>query len=408
MSAAMEITARRGPELQAALSGLFRQMRRDYADALDIIRELGRRQVEETAGYPSLAKYLSDLLRITTRKAAALIVQAEQVAESVTPTGYVAPAKLPLAREALHDGMIDADHLEVIAETVRAIPAWAGPENTKLVEATLIETARTADPRVVRKYGRILLARIDQDGEDPHQEDKLAEPTNELHLHTQSNGWVRFRGLLDPEAGEEFVSLIGALSLPQSPADGVPDPRPIELRRGDGFAQLCHSAAQIDDAKAGGNKPHLHLYLNLNTLLEGVGTATMDGGAFLTASAARRVACDAGLIPVVLNEKSVPLDLGREHRLVKPEQRKALIARDRGCAFPGCHLPARWTDAHHIRHWAYGGTTDLHNLVLLCRRHHRLVHHSEWSIRMINGLPYFKPPKWLDRTQKLRRNVLRQ
>ncbi|HEU5473545.1 MAG TPA: DUF222 domain-containing protein [Actinophytocola sp.] len=408
MSAAQEFTALRGPELPAALVEIFARMRRDHAAALDIINEMGHRQTEVFAGYPSLAKYLSDLLRITTRKASALIAQAEQVAESVTPVGYVAPAKLPLVRQALHEGVLDPDHVEAIAEAVRAIPDWAGAQNHQVVESALTETARTADARVVKQYGRILLARIDQDGADPHQEDTLAEPVNELHLTTQPNGWVKFRGILDPEAGEEFVSLIGALSLPQSPSEGVPEPRPAERRRGDGLAQLCHSAAQLDEATAGGTKPHLHVYLDLNTLLQGIGTATLDGGAFLPATAVRRIACDAGLIPVVFNGEGVPLDLGQEHRLVKPGQRKALIARDRGCAFPGCHLPARWTDAHHIKHWADGGPTDVGNMVLLCRRHHRLVHHSDWAIRMVNGLPYFRPPNWLDPNQKLMRNVLRQ
>ncbi|HEU5469025.1 MAG TPA: DUF222 domain-containing protein [Actinophytocola sp.] len=408
MSAVQEYTALRGSELPAALVSRMIQIRKLHAEMLDIIHEMGSRQIEEAAEYPSRAKYLSDLLRITTRRATGLIAQAEQVAETVTPTGYVAPAVLPLVRDALHEGAIDAEHVEVIAETIKAIPGWAGTENKQIVESALIETARISDPRVVKRYGRILLARIDQDGADPYQEDNLAEPANELHIQTQPNGWVKFRGTIDPEAGEVFIGLIGELSLPQSPTEGVPDPRSVERRRGDGFVQLFHSAAQIDRKTAGGNKPHLHLFLDLNTLLEGIGTATMDGGAFLPASAARRLACDAGVIPVVLNGDSVPLDLGQEHRLVKPSQRNALIARDRGCAFPGCHLPARWTDAHHIKLWSEGGLTDLHNLVLLCRRHHRLVHHSEWSVRMVKGLPYFTPPKWLDPQRKLLRNVLRQ
>ncbi|WP_414636180.1 DUF222 domain-containing protein, partial [Actinophytocola sp.] len=146
---------------------------------------------------------------------------------------------------------------------------------------------------------------------------------------------MKFRGKLDPEAGEELVSLIGALSLPQSPAEGVPDPRSVQHRRGDALAQLCHSTAQLDNSTAGSTKPHLHVYLDLTTLLQATGTATLDGGAFLPASAIRRIACDARLIPIVLNSKGMPLDVGREHRLVKPEQRTTSIARDRGCAFPG-------------------------------------------------------------------------
>jgi hypothetical protein len=65
------------------------------------------------------------------------------------------------------------------------------------------------------------------------------------------------------------------------------------------------------------------------------------------------------------------------------------------------------TQAHHIRPWSEGGPTDLANLVLLCRKHHRVIHGSEWTITMIHGLPHFIPPKWVDRTQAPMRNVLR-
>ncbi|MFL6141903.1 MAG: HNH endonuclease signature motif containing protein [Labedaea sp.] len=70
-------------------------------------------------------------------------------------------------------------------------------------------------------------------------------------------------------------------------------------------------------------------------------------------------------------------------------------------------MPARWTDAHHIHHWIDGGRTDLANMVLLCRRHHRILHGTEWEIHVVNDIPYFKPPKWVDLEQKLVRNVLR-
>jgi hypothetical protein len=85
-------------------------------------------------------------------------------------------------------------------------------------------------------------------------------------------------------------------------------------------------------------------------LTDAVGTATLESGCPLSASATRRLACDADIIPIVLGTDSVPLDLGRAYRLVKPEQRTALVARDKGCAYPNCSAPASWCDAHHIIH----------------------------------------------------------
>jgi Domain of unknown function (DUF222)/HNH endonuclease len=125
------------------------------------------------------------------------------------------------------------------------------------------------------------------------------------------------------------------------------------------------------------------------------------------AASARRLACDAGILPIVMNGQSVPLDVGREKRCISREQRTALIARDKGCAHPGCDRPPRLCDGHHVREWSQGGNTNLANLVLLCRRHHTLIHHSQWTIRMnSNGRPEFLPPPWLDRHRTPLRNVL--
>jgi HNH endonuclease len=97
---------------------------------------------------------------------------------------------------------------------------------------------------------------------------------------------------------------------------------------------------------------------------------------------ARRLACDAGLIPAVLGAASERLDVGRLRRLVTPAIRRALNLRDGGCRFPGCDRPVAWCDAHHLLSWIQGGQTCLANMILLCRRHHVLVHEYDWSIRL--------------------------
>ena len=89
---------------------------------------------------------------------------------------------------------------------------------------------------------------------------------------------------------------------------------------------------------------------------------------------ARRLACDASVMRVVLSERSEPLDVGRRSKVVPPSMRRAVIVRDRRCRFPGCDRPHTWCDAHHIVHWADGGSTALSNLILLCRQHHRAIH----------------------------------
>jgi hypothetical protein len=94
----------------------------------------------------------------------------------------------------------------------------------------------------------------------------------------------------------------------------------------------------------------------------------------------KRLACDSSLVVVTEDERGTPLNVGRKQRTVSTPLRRALLARDRCCAFPGCHRN-RFVDAHHVQHWVDGGETTLENLVLLCSYHHRLLHEGGYSIR---------------------------
>lgn len=117
------------------------------------------------------------------------------------------------------------------------------------------------------------------------------------------------------------------------------------------------------------------------------------------------LSCDALIIPTVMNpEKTVVLTQGRDHRLVPQAMKNVLIARDGGCARPGCTAPAAWCQGHHVKHWAKGGATDIDNLVLLCPGCHRLVHHGKYSVEMVNGVAWFTPAIWLSPDPTPQRN----
>lgn len=107
---------------------------------------------------------------------------------------------------------------------------------------------------------------------------------------------------------------------------------------------------------------------------------------------ARRIACDASVLRVVLSGRSEPLDVGRKTLVVSPAMRRAVVVRDRRCRFPGCDRPHPWCDAHHVRHWADGGETSVGNLLLLCRRHHRSVHGGGFGLELLDGRPVFRRP----------------
>ena len=117
----------------------------------------------------------------------------------------------------------------------------------------------------------------------------------------------------------------------------------------------------------------------------------------ISTSEARRLACNAGIVPMVLAGESKVLDLGMSRRLFTRYQRLALAHRDQGCVFPRCARPAAWCEAHHCRSFSDGGPTDIGNGALLCSFHHHLVHHGDWQIQIAtDGIPEAIPPPWVD------------
>ena len=103
------------------------------------------------------------------------------------------------------------------------------------------------------------------------------------------------------------------------------------------------------------------------------GRSEVDG-VRVSAESSRRLACDAAVVPMTHRDGEV-MGVGRKTRTIPPHIRRALEERDRGCRYPGCG--SRFTEAHHVTHWADGGDTSLANTVLLCRRHHRVVHEGQ-------------------------------
>ncbi len=215
---------------------------------------------------------------------------------------------------------------------------------------------------------------------DPDAAQRRARQRHEerwLSVARTFDGAVAVQGVLDPDGGELLLNTLTALMPPPLPHD----PRSPAHRRADALLDLCRLAAN-HTPQAGGEKPHVSVTVDLDTLRAGTGTATLGSGVPITAGTARRLACDATIIPTVLGTAGEPLDLGRAARLVSTAQRRALVLRDQGCRFPGCDRPPQWTDAHHLTSWADGGPTDLDNLLLLCRWHHTAVHEGGWNLNL--------------------------
>jgi hypothetical protein len=184
------------------------------------------------------------------------------------------------------------------------------------------------------------------------------------------------------------------------------DERTAQQRRADALREVfavAFASERLPDH--GGDRPSVVVTVDYDAVSQRLGVGTLDTGERLSPEAVRRLACDARLIPAVLDGPGQPLDLGRERRLFTGAVRRALVLRDGGCAFPGCDRPPKWCDGHHCVHWLDGGPTRLDNGVLLCFYHHALIHQGEWQARIAADLrPEFIPPPWVDPERKPQRN----
>ena len=188
------------------------------------------------------------------------------------------------------------------------------------------------------------------------------------------------------------------------------DDRSAGERQAEALADVCgyvldHAPSSVLP-DAGGHRPHLNVLIRLDDLENRARAGCLDFGGPIPPGSLRMLCCDAAVVPIVLNGKGQPLDIGRATRTIPDGLRRAVAARDRGCAHPGCGRPPSWCEVHHIVEWELGGETKLSNLAMLCRVHHRQVHSTEWVVRIRDGLPEFIPPKWLDFDQRPRRRAL--
>jgi hypothetical protein len=275
------------------------------------------------------------------------------------------------AEEAFRDGRFGLRSAATLARCAEKVGAEvvAGDVGRDLLDAAL-----RLHPDPLRHVALHLRHCADPDGALADANDDHARRW--LSVSSSIDGIVFVDGRLDAEGGAVLRTALNALD---SPGDG----RSPKERRADALVEMAWRQLQVSDHRhAGGQRPHLTLTSCDATLQRQPGSpgAALEWAGVIPAETARRLACDAALTPIAVDSGGAPLNVGRTRRTVPASLRRALVARDHGCRFPGCDLPPEWTDGHHITHWADGGETRLDNLVLLCRRHHRRVHEHRWRL----------------------------
>ena len=307
----------------------------------------------------------------------------------------------PVVGVAFSAGDIGVEAATTVCAAIDTLPGGVPAALNTDIEVLLVDIARDEGTKAVVRRAMEIADRFDPD--EFERQEAGARNKRWLQLIRQHDGSVKLRGVLDKESAALALAVLDPLAAPLPTVDGVPDTRLPERRYADGFLQLCQLATPtLPEVR--GERPHMFVTTTLDALQRKVGSVlgSLEGGHLISKGALRRIACDANIIPVVLGSAGQPLDIGRSTRIVPQGLRRALILRDGGCAFPGCDRPPMWTDAHHIDHWADGGPTSLSNAVLLCVHHHDRVHRDGWAIKMVDGLPWFIPPAWIDPQQRPR------
>jgi hypothetical protein len=169
----------------------------------------------------------------------------------------------------------------------------------------------------------------------------------------------------------------------------------------DALEDLCDRLLRAGDLPDSGGIPATVIVtIDYDNLCARTGHAVTSDGTMIPAGRLLELAEQADIIPTVLNSSGAVLSLGRSKRIASRAQTLALVARDRGCSFPGCTHPPEFCERHHIREWADGGPTDPDNLTLLCRYHHHNFAARGWACRLNqDGIPEWVPPRHVDRDQ---------
>jgi len=238
----------------------------------------------------------------------------------------------------------------------------------RLDETTLLRHARKES---VAKFRETCIhARHAADPEGVVEEEVEGVEMRELTLTDTDDGMVSLSGVLDKVGGAALRTALEPLAKRM----GKDDRRRYPRRLADALVEFSMNAL---------DRSQLQVTTSLETLLglTGAPAAEMEFSLPISAKAVERLACDCSVTRILLGSDSTVIDVGRSKRTVSGPARRALAARDGHCRWPGgCDRPAKSSAAHHVVHWIHGGTTDLSNLILLCHRHHWMVHEGGWQL----------------------------
>src|SRR5438105_10267515 len=352
---------------------------RQVIDRTEAFSAEATRRFDKSGGYKAdgalgIVPWLRDKARLTGGSAAEHVEVARQLDQ------------LPRTEEALARGDIGYQHAVTMAFSAKHV----GTAAVRKAEATLLKAAESMDPGQFVAVAKDFEHRVDADA--ALTESNRAHQRRYLQIGEPVNGLARIDGQLIPEAAATIRS---AMERYLKPAQN--DERTPGQRAHDALVELCRrsGAAHPGGGRADGAspRPQLIIKVDLDTLagIPGAPAGRLERGGTIPAETVRRMACDAAIIRITgLGE--LEREITHASRTMPPSTRRALVARDEHCVFPGCDRPASWCEGHHLKFWGDGGPTKLENLGLVCGRHHRKVHEEGWSLERRDRRWIAKPP----------------
>lgn len=230
--------------------------------------------------------------------------------------------------------------------------------------------------------------------------ERSALARTEMWMADDKDGTWRFGGRLPALQAEMLKSALDAIAAPRrrhltAEQERDQDQLTYPQRMGRAFAALIERLPTDKLPTAGGTPAVITVNIDLDDLRRKVGAATLTTGTRISSGELRRLACTQGILPMVFNGASLPLDMGRSKRLFTPAQRIAIANRDLGCVTPGCEAPPGWCEGHHWRQdWVQGATTNIDDGALLCSLHHHQAHDQDWQFReAADGIIEVKKPR---------------
>ncbi|MGN6577824.1 MAG: DUF222 domain-containing protein [Nocardioides sp.] len=376
-------------EQRQGLVKIHRERARLEELELRLLAQADRDQVGAESGATSTPAWLAHETKTSRAARFADLHLAEDLADTFHAT-----------RDALAAGGIDAEKARIVVNAVKTLTAEYDdlpPGTHQRAEAHMVDLATRFEAAELRALGKHLFEVVCPEGADAEEGKKLqkeeAKARASAYYSSRDNGDGTSEGRfkLPTLHAHHLKKALEALTSPRRIGDGRIDPEtgkklPHSTLLGQGLMELLEN--HLSDLPSVNGSPFtLVVTMSLDALTSGLGVATVDTGHRISAGEARRLACKAGVIPMVLDGDSMPLDIGREQRLFTRYQKLAINQRHNGCAVDNCDRPPAWMEYHHDDPWALGGRTDATKGTSYCPPHHHMADHPEsWTkTRLPNG-----------------------